>query len=166
MEQLFLAVTHGSNEAYLHLGSLLDGSGYLEDASGSVARRDPKVAIRYFQKASDRGIAAAQVRLGDIFLSGRGVNRDHRRAFALYQAAAGADDIEAMDRLGRMLELGLGTHIDLKGAIKWYKRSANKGNAQAYLHLAALCEGHGDMDKATQYYVEVSGCLVLEKKER
>lgn len=155
IEALYLAVSHGSNEAYLHLGSILDGSGYLEDASGSVARRDPKVALRYLQKASDRGIASAQVRIGDILCEGRGVAKDHKKALALYQAAALADDSEGMDRLGRMLELGVGTSVDLKGAIRWYKKSAAKGYPDAYVHLASLCESHGDIDKATHYYVEV-----------
>src|SRR5580704_6926574 len=70
---------------------------------------DPEQAAVWIRSAADCGLAAAQVRLGRMLLTGTGVGVDAGAARAWLARAAAQGDAEAMNMVGRCFENGWGT---------------------------------------------------------
>jgi TPR repeat protein len=87
----------------------------------------------------------AQINLGILYLSGRGVARDVVQARAWLEKAATSDDPQALYTLGRALSESMGqAAADPVRAADLYRRAAEKGHVLAGLRYGlALSEGTG-----------------------
>jgi TPR repeat protein len=84
----------GNAEAQFELGNLY--------AEGELLEQDWQKAAMWWMNAAERDHHLAQLKIGQLFLAGRGVKRDKKGAFkylflACYAKVPGAD--EAMDQL-------------------------------------------------------------------
>ena len=77
-------------------------------ANGQGVPQSMADAIRLYQQAADRGLAAAQFNLGMLYELGRGVAPDLARAFAFYLKAAEQGFAPAQFNVGTMYANGLG----------------------------------------------------------
>jgi hypothetical protein len=68
-------------------------------------RQDEREAVRWYRKAADQGVAAAQSFLGFCYVTGTGVEKDRRKAVRWYRKAANQGHKTAL-RLLRDLEQG------------------------------------------------------------
>jgi len=161
-------------DALYHLGEIYSKG--CEDADGIIIKSDILMAIRYYRQAADQGHTKAQIRLGNILVTGvhshhewddqqQGVESKPILAFHyLTKAAVEGDDAEAMNALGQLYEIGFGSEIwneeeSLERARKWYAKGMEKGNATATFNLGSMYEsGSGvemSIEKALKLYIEV-----------
>ena len=71
-------------------------------------------AVKWHQKAAEQGLESAQVNLGQMYDSGKGVVQDHKTAFKCYRSAADQEDSTAHHNLVVMYENG-------RGGVRIYK---------------------------------------------
>lgn len=114
------------------------------DGLAGVARDEAKAAV-LFEKAAVTGHVRAQINLGILYLSGRGVPRDLAQARAWLEKAAASDDPQALYTLGRALSESMGqAAADPVRAADLYRRAAEKGHMLAALRYGlALADGAG-----------------------
>ena len=77
--KLFKQVTSTSPAAAYYLSSLLE--------TGTGTNKDEKTALELLSKAAEGGVAYAQCKLGDKYMTGEGVSRDFTKAAKLYLEA-------------------------------------------------------------------------------
>ena len=80
----------------------------------------------------------AQVQLGRMYDSGKGVPRDYKQAVKFYRLAARSDCADGQFALGQMYYWGRGTEPDPDLAHAWWRRAANQGHATAQVCLGRL----------------------------
>ena len=106
--------------------------------------KDYEKAFSSFQKAADKGNAAAQSALAALYYNGEGVEEDEAAAALWYSRAAEHGRTDAQFALGEMFEAGEGVKRDYKKAAFWYKKAADKGHLMAATKLGILyMEGRG-----------------------
>jgi len=81
---------------------------------------------------AEEGNAEAQVLLGNMYLTGRGVLQDPDRAIKLFKASAEQGNADAQFFLGSIYLL---PHTDIPEGLKWLRLSAEQGNKDAQLLL-------------------------------
>lgn len=101
----------------------------------SVNRR---LAAGYYEKACDRGVAAACTNLGLLHLNGEGVAKDESRATALFDKSCAAGNAQACSLLGGQYLMGRGTAKDVTKSIAYYNKACDAGWANACSVLAAF----------------------------
>ena len=126
------AAGHGDPEACYELAVRLEAEG--------LGPANPGDVIAYYARASARGFAPAQVRLGRIYARAQGIPRDLERAARWYRAAAERGDAEGAHALGEVYDFGLGVDRDAREALRWYARAAQRGHADAQLSQALLLD--------------------------
>jgi hypothetical protein len=114
------------SESAVTLGHKLDRAG-----------RHSEAALHY-QMAADQGTALAQVRLGILYETGRGVPQSYTEAARLYTLAAEQGNPAAQNNLGRLRETGSGLLQSFAEAAKLYQLAAAQGHADARSNLAYL----------------------------
>ena len=77
------------------------------------------LAIEWYQKAANSGLAVAQYNLGIMYQLGLGLERDFKVAAAMYRQAAIQGYQPAQNNLAILLANGWGIKRDFKEAIKW-----------------------------------------------
>lgn len=97
----------------------------------------PEELVKLFE-AAKQGDAAAQERVGRLYLDGPERARDERKAFFWTRRAALSGDRNAQYTLGQMYESGRGAPHNLVGAIIWYKIALDSGNESARMPLERL----------------------------
>lgn len=102
----------------------------LENGGGPV-QKDAAEAAKWYQRAADQGLAAAQNNLGLMYAQGRGVPRDVARAARLWLAAAEKDHTIAQFNLGLAYFRGEGVAKDQDQAAGWFRRAGELGLAAA-----------------------------------
>ncbi|MDR1002559.1 MAG: toll/interleukin-1 receptor domain-containing protein [Oscillospiraceae bacterium] len=112
------------------------GLGYLNGLSG-VIEKDEKVGADKIIGAAYSGFSAAQLKAGNMFYYGDGVEQDYKRAAELYEKAA-LKDSAVMCNLGWLYEKGEGVRQDYGKAIVFYAKAAELGNAKAMYNLGLL----------------------------
>lgn len=121
-------------------------------ADGRAARRDLKLAARWYAKAADQGLAPAQYRLASLYEKGLGVAQDKARAKSLYLKAADAGNPRAMHNLAVLLADGDGKP-DYEGAATWFRKAAQYGVHDSQYNLAILlARGLGVEQSLVQSY--------------
>ena len=139
-------------------------------ADGRDIVRDPKLAILWFEKAAQQGLAPAQYRLGTMYEKGLGAERSVTRARDLYQRAAEAGNIRAMHNLAVMLAEGGDGKPDYAAAAVWFRKAADFGVRDSQYNLAILyARGLGVETSLVQSYLWFSaaaaqGDVDAEKK--
>ncbi|MBL9214379.1 MAG: SEL1-like repeat protein [Opitutaceae bacterium] len=118
--------------------------------------RDYAEALKWYQRAAEKGYAAAQFNLGLAYELGRGVAADETVAFRHYLRAAEQGFAAAQFNVGNMYAAGRGVPQDLFEANVWYKQAAENGVAEAQFNLGLAYEsGRGikrDEAQAARWY--------------
>lgn len=100
-------------------------------------------AAECYRKAADQGNLDAQVKLGDLHLSGRGLSRSYDDALKWYKSATEQGHVEAPRKLGEMYEKGKGVTRDYNEALRCYRLAMNRGDARSEEKIKALLvRGH------------------------
>ncbi|GAU81094.1 SEL1-like repeat protein [Bosea sp. BIWAKO-01] len=107
-------------------------------ADGSNATRDPKLALRLFERAAVAGLAPAQFRLANMFEKGVGTQRDIALARVWYSRAAERGNAKAMHNLAVLYAEGVDGKADYATATEWFRRAADAGVRDSQYNLAVL----------------------------
>ena len=143
-----------------------------EGSAGSTARynlaelklyatppfRNHKEAVPVIIETAKGGDTYAQVTLGEMYETGRGVKRDYKEAAKWYKSAADYGRAEAMVALGEMYRTGRGVPVDYVEAKGYFERAVEQYNYWGYRGLGKLyANGQGvprDEAKAGEYYLK------------
>ncbi|WP_293808858.1 hypothetical protein [uncultured Bosea sp.] len=107
-------------------------------ADGPANQRDPKLALRLFERAAVAGLAPAQFRVGNMFEKGIGTQRDLGLARIWYQRAAERGNAKAMHNLAVLHAEGIAGKPDYAMATEWFRRAAELGVRDSQYNLAVL----------------------------
>jgi len=99
-------------------------AGPAEDALAAFDRGDYATALRLFRPLADQGNAAAQNRLGFMYVKGRGVPQDDAEAARWYRLAADQGLSAAQFILGSMYAVAQGVPRDFVRAHMWLNLAA------------------------------------------
>lgn len=110
--------------------------------------------IKWLRAAADQGSAEAQVGLGYMYESGRGIPSNPIEALRWYRKAADEGNAQAMGLIGSLYANGpRGIAKDLAEAERWYRRAADQGDTLALSGLAELYEySHQNYTEAMKWY--------------
>lgn len=123
-------------------------------ADGPAGSRDPKVALRLFERAAVAGLAPAQFRLGNMFEKGVGTPRDLSLARVWYERAAERGNAKAMHNLAVLYAEGAAGKPDYAAATQWFSKAAELGVRDSQYNLAVLLgRGLGAPMDLSQSYV-------------
>ena len=100
----------GDAQAQYRLGLLYERSKSLQDY---------KQAATWYQRASQQGVAGAQLNLGLLYSSGKGVPADPAKAVQQFQMAANQGDGQAQYQLATSFAAGAGVRADPFRAYQW-----------------------------------------------
>jgi hypothetical protein len=92
-------------------------------------------AVKFYQSAADRGIAAAAYDLALLYQDSQGVAKSEQLAFKYMKFAADAGYVNAFRPLGEMYHGGKGVTKDRNEAEKWYKKAVDSGDESARILL-------------------------------
>jgi len=109
-------------------------------------RPDYRQALAWYKKSIANGNVYAQVLLGDLYLSGSGVDASPRKALACYlKAAEQGRDLDsaalAQFRMGAMYRQGRGVEKDLRKGFACFLKAAKLGHREAQLNVGAMYRG-------------------------
>ncbi|CAN7629989.1 hypothetical protein LJR009_005647 [Bosea sp. LjRoot9] len=107
-------------------------------ADGPGPARDPKLALRLFERAAVAGLAPAQFRLGNMFEKGIGTTRDASLARVWYTRAAERGNAKAMHNLAVLHAEGAAGKPDYATATEWFRKAAELGVRDSQYNLAIL----------------------------
>lgn len=107
-------------------------------ADGPGPARDPKLALRLFERAAVAGLAPAQFRLGNMFEKGIGTTRDASLARVWYTRAAERGNAKAMHNLAVLHAEGASGKPDYATATEWFRKAAELGVRDSQYNLAIL----------------------------
>ena len=103
-----------------------------------------KESLKWTKIAADKGFAPAQLRLGLMYETGKGVLIDYVTAVKWYRKSAEQGNVSAQNNMGLMYELGNGVLKNYKVSASWYKKAADAGSATAQMNLGIYyCYGSG-----------------------
>src|ERR1700675_398309 len=74
----------------------------LDDGLAAYQRNDYATALKLLRPLAEQGDASAQLSLGSMYFSGRGVKRDQAEALKWYLRAADQGNVQAQNNLGFM----------------------------------------------------------------
>jgi TPR repeat protein len=119
-------------------------AGPFDDAQVAYDRGDYQTAAKVWQQLANQGDAAAQVVIGRMYWTGRGVNRDYSEAAKWWLKAAKQDNTDAESLIGGLYWDGQGVNLSYVEAEKWYQKAADKGDQMAEFRISEMYEiGHG-----------------------
>lgn len=123
-------------------------------ADGPATARDPKLAMRLFERAAVAGLPPAQFRLGNMFEKGVGAPRDPALARVWYVRAAERGNAKAMHNLAVLYAEGVSGKPDYASATEWFRKAAELGVRDSQYNLAILLgRGLGTPTDLKQSYV-------------
>lgn len=99
--------------------------------------KDFAMAFDAFSRSASLGYAPAQMALGVMYETGKGVGRDIGSALTWYKKAAEAGDAFSQFKVGMALAYGVGAPIDEKAAIFWFTQAAKQGFTGAQSELGS-----------------------------
>lgn len=144
---------------------LLNGDPDTKD-SPKLVKKDVAAALKMFNDAADKGLAAASRILGQIYENGVGpdgadVKQDVAKAFEAYTKAANGNDPQALFRLGNAFETGIIKdpkkprddkdniliQPNPKSALDLYRLAAQQNLAEAFYNVGVYYETGTVVDK-------------------
>lgn len=166
LDYLIEAGKQGSAVALSTYGArLLNGDPDTKE-SPKLVKKDVKAALTMFNEAAEKGLAAANRILGQIYENGVGpdgvdVKQDVTKAFEYYTKAANGNDPQALFRLGNAFETGIikdpkGKRDDKeniliqpnpKSALDLYRLAAQNNLAEAFYNVGVYYETGTVVDK-------------------
>ena len=106
---------------------------------GVGVKQSDKKAIELYEKAAERGEAAAQYDLGQYYRRGdRGLTQSDKKAIEYYTLASEQGHAEAQSSLGNMYIAGDGIETSYSKAREWWTKAAAQGNKNAIDGLKKL----------------------------
>lgn len=124
------------------------GEAYLWRGPGE--RNSDYLAKHWFQKAADKGHAAAMRNLGNLYRDGRSVAASGTTALEWYAKAAEAGFFDAMVDAGAMYEQGGVVPRNAKQAFCWYQAAGELGSPRGMMEHARMLESRGDHAEARE----------------
>jgi len=125
------------------LGILAPGLSVAQEQAGSFEQ---------LKALAEKGDAAAQTKLADLYRTGKGVAQNFQEAVKWYSSAAEKGVAEAQFRLGELYGEGKGIAQNAQEAAKWLEKAAAQGHQDAKNKLKELAskapEGIKDLNKA------------------
>ena len=112
--------------------------GSLNDGLTAYEHGDYAMSLTILRPLATDGSADAQVALGVMYDTGKGVPQNDGTALKLYLRAANGGNAQAQNNLGVMYEKGRGVAVDFAEAAKWYRLAAAQGYAQSEKNLSNL----------------------------
>ncbi len=109
-----------------------------EELSKTIQEED---TAQWVEAAAGCGIAEAQMKLGQMLLTGDGIGTDARAAFACFLCAAQSGDAGGHAMLAHCLENGRGTE-KISAAVDHYRRATALGHARA-MNFLGRCHQAG-----------------------
>jgi hypothetical protein len=92
-------------------------------------------AAKLYEKAANRGQVDAQRALGDLYLSGKGVQGEPKKSLYWFTLAAESNNAEAQFYVGEFNCFGHGIEVNIEKAIYWYKLAAANNYEEAKKRL-------------------------------
>ena len=117
-----LAAKQGLPEAQYDLAEAL------WKGKGKVVKKDPKSAVKWYEKAADKGHLQALFRLGKIYLE---VEKEPQKAIRQLKLAAKKGLGEAQYEVGVAYEKGVGVPQSYRDAYSWFASAATAGYGDA-----------------------------------
>lgn len=96
----------------------------------------------------ERGEAASQYQLGQMYLRGAGVDKDRAEAEKWLRLAAAQGHAGAQDRLAMLLIPDDGYAGDAEQAMLWFRKAAEQGRARSQYFVGAALLQQGRLDEA------------------
>ncbi len=100
----------------------------LDSAIMAIHKQEYKKAFEEIEPDAKNGIPAAQVRLGELYEDGFGVNKSYDIALSWYEKAASQGNGHAMNKIANLYAQGYGVKEDMIIAIDWLRKSAEASN--------------------------------------
>lgn len=117
---------------YKHCGEPESNQSSVGDAFLAYKRGDYPTALRISRSLAEKGDAEAQIRMGTMYLEGKGVTQDYKEAVRWFGLAANQGNAEAQSFLGSIFhDGGKGVPQDYREAVKWYRLAAQQGHADS-----------------------------------
>lgn len=133
---------------------------------GRVVPKDDRQAAAWYRRAAThpgadpeslRFKAAAQFKLGQMLIEGRGVRRDAAAGLAMLVQAAESGEPHFQRMLGEQYAQGKVTVRDDELALRWFRKAADQGDGNGLLAVGrAYAEGRGvavDKAQAVRWYL-------------
>lgn len=105
---------------------------------GLRVTRDPRIGIRWYQRAFEAGYAPSGNNLGIIYKTGKIVPQNPERAMHYYRSAADAGYASAQFGVGTLYRDGIGVQPDPVEAMKWFRQAADRGNTVAMSEIGKM----------------------------
>jgi TonB family protein len=105
-------------------------------------------ALAAAREGAERGEAAAQYKLGMIYLNGQGIQQDRDEADKWLQKAAAQGAADAQEALGLINAPRPNYAGDPTLAISWFRLAAAQGKAQSQFFLAMLLNKQGQAEES------------------
>jgi TPR repeat protein len=99
-----------------------------------------ETALKWFEKAADKGDFPAINWVGWIYENGLGLPTDNAQAVSWFHKAADKGFAPSETNLGWCYQNGLGVTADIQQTISWYQKAAAQGNDSAEINLGFLYE--------------------------
>lgn len=126
----------------------------LNEASRLLERGRLDEAFHLFFEAARAGDASAQLNVGYLYDTGRGVARSRTSALAWYRKAVRGGQAAAANNIGTIYR----DEGRLRLAVRWFEKSAAMGDPDALLEVARLYAGPlEDLVKAKKLLTRVRG---------
>jgi uncharacterized protein len=115
-------------------GSVAPSDSRLASRIGAAASGDPSTLL----PAAQRGDPKAQFQMGDLCMTGRGVQRDPAAAAGWYRAAAQQGHAAAAGNLGVLYANGWGVPQSDAEAANWFRKAAEAGDPGSENNLGSM----------------------------
>ena len=130
----------------------------LQKAEKAFQHADYKTAFTLYKKLAGNGDGVAQIRLADMYSSGKGADKDDNKAFDLYLMAAKQEILEAQWIVAVMYTTGVGVKKDDEKSFKWFLNSAGHGYIDSQ---AALWQCYLNGKGTEKNYIEAYKWLLI-----
>ncbi|XP_070935011.1 protein sel-1 homolog 2-like [Macaca nemestrina] len=109
-------------------------------------------ALKYFQKAAEKGWPDAQFQLGFMYYSGSGIWKDYKLAFKYFYLASQSGQPLAIYCLAEMCATGTGVVRSCRTAVELYKGVCELGHWAEKFLTAYFAYKDGDIDSSLVQY--------------
>ena len=99
---------------------------------------DVHSALKWLILSGNKGYIPAQLKIGQMYYSGKEIDRNYTEAIKWFKKAADKGNAEALSTIGGMYHGGFGVTKDVNIAIKYIKEAAEKGFAPAQSNLGYM----------------------------
>jgi len=107
-------------------------------AEGRGVPANLELAVQWFERAAQQGLAPAFYRLGSLYEKGQGVKKDLEKARQLYLQGADKGNAKAIHNLAVLYAEGIDGKPDYRQASQWFRKAADRGIADSQYNLGIL----------------------------